>query len=338
MNMNIKMVVTGVCALAVLTGSTLNAQAPAGDAGRRPRVAIVDFDYATVYSNVAAVFGTNVDVGKGITDLLVTYLVKDGSYSVIERKALDKILAEQNFSNSDRADANSAAKIGKMLGVDAIIVGSVTQFGNDTKNTGVGGVGAGLGKVGLGGFGQKQSKAVVGINARVVNVDTGEIVAVAEGLGESKRTSTSMTGGGGSWHGFGAGAVNFGASDFQQTIIGEAVKAAVEKMSAGVIADRPRVQVRQTAAVVVTGLVAAVAGNQIVLNIGGKAGVKVGDQFSVERVSQEIKDPATGKVIRRLSSSVGIIRVVDVDDQSSVAEVVSGSGFKVNDPVKTAAK
>jgi curli biogenesis system outer membrane secretion channel CsgG len=338
MNMKIKMAVTGVCALAVLTGSTLNAQTPAGDAGRRPRVAIVDFDYATVYSSVAAVFGTNVDVGKGITDLLVTYLVKDGSYSVIERKALDKILAEQNFSNSDRADANSAAKIGKMLGVDAIIVGSVTQFGNDTKNTGIGGVGAGLGKVGIGGFGQKQSKAVVGINARVVNVDTGEIVAVAEGLGESKRTSTSMTGGGGSWHGFGAGAVNFGASDFQQTIIGEAVKAAVEKMSAGVIADRPRVQVRQTAAVVVTGLVAAVAGNQIVLNVGGKAGVKVGDQFSVERVSQEIKDPATGKVIRRLSASVGIIRVVDVDDQSSVAEVVSGTGFKVNDPVKTAAK
>ena len=88
------------------------------------------------------------DVGKGITDLLVTYLVKDGSYSVIERKALDKIMAEQNFSNSDRADPNSAAKIGKLLGVDAIIVGSITQFGNDTKNTGVGGVGAGLGKLG----------------------------------------------------------------------------------------------------------------------------------------------------------------------------------------------
>jgi curli biogenesis system outer membrane secretion channel CsgG len=335
--MIIKMVVSSVCALALLAGSTLEAQTTGGGAasGRKPRVAIVDFDYATVYSNVSAIFGTNVDVGKGITDLLVNYLVKDGSYSVIERKALDKILAEQNFSNSDRADANSAAKIGKMLGVDAIIVGSITQFGNDTKNTGIGGVGAGLGKVGIGGFGQKQSKAVVGLNARLVNVDTGEIVAVAEGKGESKRTSTSMTGGGGSWHGFGAGAVNFGASDFQQTIIGEAVKLAVEKMSAEVIADRPRLEVRQTAAVVVQGLVAAVAGNQIVLNVGSKAGVKVGDQFSVERVSQEIKDPATGKVIRKLSTSVGVIKVVDVDDQSSVAEVVSGTGFKVSDPVKT---
>jgi len=332
-----KMVVTGVCALAVLTGATVYAQAP-GAAGRRPRVAVLDFEYATVYRDVQLIFGQNIDVGKGITDLLVTNLVKDGSYSVIERKALDKILAEQNFSNSNRADATSAAKIGKMLGVDAIIVGSITQFGNATKNTGIGGVGAGLGKIGIGGVSQKQSKAVVGLTARIINVDTGEIMAVAEGKGESKRTSTSLAGGGGGWSGFGAGAVNFGASDFQQTIIGEAVKAATDKMTTDVIADRPKVEIRQAPTVTVTGLVAAVAGGQIVLNVGGKAGVKVGDQFSVERVSQEIKDPATGKVIRRLSSSIGILKVVDVDDQSSVAEVVSGTGFKVNDPVKTVTK
>jgi len=332
-----KMVVSGVCALALLFGATVEAQTPAA-AGRRPRVAILDFEYATVYRDVQLIFGQNIDVGKGITDLLVTNLVKDGSYSVIERKALDKILAEQNFSNSNRADATSAAKIGKMLGVDAIIVGSVTQFGNDTKNTGVGGVGAGLGKLGIGGVSQKQSKAIVGLTARIINVDTGEIMAVAEGKGESKRTSTSLAGGGGGWSGFGAGAVNFGASDFQQTIIGEAVKAATDKMSAEVITDRPKVEIRQAPTVTVQGVVAAVAGAQVILNVGGKAGVKVGDQFSVERVSQEIKDPATGKVIRRLSSSIGILKVVDVDDQSSVCEIVSGTGFKVSDPVKTVTK
>ena len=201
---------------------------------------MVDFDYATVHSNASAIFGSNVDVGKGVTDLLVTYLVKDGTYSVIERKALDLIMKEQNFSNSDRADASSAAKIGKLLGVDAIIVGSVTQFGNDTKTTGLGGVGAGLGRVGLGGFNQKQSKAIVGLTARLINVDTGEILASAEGMGESKRTSTSLTGGGGGWSGFGAGGVNFGSSNFQGTIIGEAVKAAVENMSGAVVAERGR--------------------------------------------------------------------------------------------------
>src|SRR6202790_1521793 len=118
---------------------------------RKRRVAIFDFDYATVHGGVAAIFGQDVDIGKGISDLLVKYLVKDGSYSVIERKALDKILAEQNFSTSDRANPATAAKIGKILGLDAIIVGSITQFGNETKNTKIGGAGGGFGGFGIGG-------------------------------------------------------------------------------------------------------------------------------------------------------------------------------------------
>src|SRR5215469_7845385 len=119
--------------LVVATAVTASGQ------GRKKRVAIMDFDYATVHGYVAQIFGQDIDVGKGISDLLVTYLVKDGTYSVIERKHLDTILAEQNFSNSERANPTSAAKIGKLLGVDAIIVGSITQFGNETKNTNIGG-------------------------------------------------------------------------------------------------------------------------------------------------------------------------------------------------------
>ncbi len=336
-----KKAVAGLALMATLGVESGGAQtqtptaAPGASQARRVRIAILDFDYATVHSGISAIFGSNVDVGRGVTDLLVSYLVKDGSYSVIERRALDAIMAEQNFSNSDRADASSAARIGKLLGVDAIIVGSVTQFGNDTRNTGVGGVGAGLGRLGIGGFNQKRSKAVVGLTARLVSVDTAEILASAEGMGESKRTSTSVAAGAGGWGGFGGGAVNFGSSDFQNTIIGEAVKAAVEKMSGAVIAERSRVAVRQ---VVVQGLVAAVTGTQVILNVGSKAGVKLGDQLSVERVSQEIKDPATGRVIRRMSASVGTVRVVDVDDESSVAEIVSGSGFQVSDLVRSASK
>ncbi len=322
----------GTARQAPATAAPAAAPAPAATQGRKKRVAIMDFDYATVHGGVAALFGQDVDVGKGISDLLVTYLVKDGSYSVIERKALDKIMAEQNFSNSDRANPASAAKIGKMLGVDAIVVGSITQFGNETKNMNLGGAGGALGGFGLGGLGRKKSKAIVALTARMVDIDTGEILAVAEGKGESKRESTSLLGGGGSWHGFGGGNADFGSSDFQSTIIGEAVKAAVEQTSTQVIADKDKLQVRQ---VVVEGLVAAVDGGQIILNVGAKAGVKVGDQLSVERVSREIKDPASGKVIRRIASTVGMIRVTDVDDISSVATTVSGTGFKTGDAVRT---
>jgi len=305
---------------------------PAQPQGRKKRVAVFDFDYATVQKSSDAAFGTNVDVGKGIADLLVKHLVQDGTYSVIERKAMDKILAEQNFSNSDRANPNSAAKLGKLLGVDAIIVGSITQFGNDNKDTKVGGGGGGFGGFGIGGFGHKKSKAIVAVDARIVDIDTAEILGVADGKGESSRESTSLLGGGSNWHGWGGGAVDFGSSDFGKTILGEAVNSAVTKLSTGVIAGNSKLQTRTIS---VEGLVAAVDGAQIVVNVGAKAGLKVGDQLTVERVSKEIKDPATGKVLRRMASAVGAIKVTDVDDVSAVAVIVSGTGFKVGDAVKT---
>ncbi len=312
--------------------SASGAAAPQAPTGRKKRVAVFDFDYATVKTNTAALFGTDIDVGKGIADLLVKNLVTDGTYSVIERKQLDKILAEQNFSTSDRADPTSAARIGKILGLDAIIVGSITQFGNETKNTNLGGGGGGFGGFGIGGFGHKDSKANVMVDARLVDIDTAEILGVAEGKGQSKRSSTSLLGGGGNWHGFGGGAADFGSSDFQQTIIGEAVKAAVDQMTAGVIASAPKLQAR---VIKVEGLVAAVDGGQIVLNVGAKTGIKVGDHLSVERVTSTIKDPATGAVIRKMTTKLGELEVTDVDDISAVCKPVNGTGFKVGDMAKT---
>src|SRR5580693_2191111 len=311
--------------------SAPGAATPQAPQGRKKRVAVFDFDYATVKTNSAALFGTDIDVGKGIADLLVKDLVTDGTYSVIERKQLDKILAEQNFSNSDRANPASAAKIGKILGLDAIIVGSITQFGNETKNTNIGGGGNWTG-FGIGGFGHKDSKANVMLDARLVDIDSAEILGVAEGKGQSKRSSTSLLGGGGNWHGFGAGGVDFGSSDFQNTIIGEAVKAAVENMSTEVIAGKDKLVART---IKVEGLVAAVDGGQVILNVGAKAGLKVGDQLSVERVSREIKDPATGKVLRRMSTSIGVVKITDVDDISAVCKPVSGTELKIGDVART---
>jgi curli biogenesis system outer membrane secretion channel CsgG len=318
--------------LAVAAGIVERPSAAQAASRRKPRIAVLDFDYATVMSSSSAIFGNDVDVGKGITDLLVTGLVKDGTFSIIERKALDKIMTEQNFSNSQRADPTSAARLGKLLGVDAIIVGSITQFGNETKKTNIGGGGGGWNRFGVGGVGHSNSKANVGITARIVNVDTGEILGVAEGAGQSSRSGTSLLGGGGGWSGWGGGNVDFGSSNFQETIIGEAVKIAVDKLTTEVVSNAPRVAVRT---ITVEGVVAAVDGGQIVLNVGRKAGINVGDQLEVVRVTKEIKDPDTGAVIRRLTTSIGIIKATDVDDASAVCTAVSGSGFQTGDRVKS---
>ena len=109
---------------ALLTCLLVSVLAPCGLTQQKKRVAVINFDYGAVRSSVAAIFGTNQDVGKGISDLLTQKLVQGGKYSVVERAALQKIMQEQNLSNSDRADASTAAKIGRLLGADAIIVGT----------------------------------------------------------------------------------------------------------------------------------------------------------------------------------------------------------------------
>ena len=124
-------------------------------APQKKRVAVIDFDFGAVQNG----WGGHWDIGKGISDLIVDKLVNDGTYSVIERKKLDVVLAEQNFSTSDRADASSASKIGKVLGVNVIIVGSITQFGTENKNFNVGGLAGRLGGFGAGKVGTQKGKA-----------------------------------------------------------------------------------------------------------------------------------------------------------------------------------
>src|SRR3982751_2630096 len=192
------------------------AQAP------KKRVAVMNFDYATVQGSIAAIFGTNTDVGKGVADMLVEKLVSTGKYSVIERKALDRVMAEQNFSNSDRADPNSAAKIGRVLGVNAIIVGSITQFGRDDKKTDIGGGGLGgvTGRFGIGGVRKTKSTAVVQITARMIDTNTAEILASITSKNEASREGTGIVGSGGSYAGLAAGALDMKASNFADTILG----------------------------------------------------------------------------------------------------------------------
>jgi len=299
----------------------------------KKRIAVLDFDFSTVQTQVAAVFGTNQDIGRGITDMLVDRFVKGGAYSVIERKALTKILEEQNFSNSDRADANTAAKLGRVLGVDAIVIGSITQFGRDDKNTNVNGGGlSGFGrKYGIGGVGHKEAKAVVGITARIINVETGEILASEQGFGKSERSGTSLVGNGGSNGGAGGGAVDMSSSNFGSTIIGEATNNAVTQLAQALEGDAPRMPAR---AIKIDGLVADASGNSLVLNIGSRAGLKVGDRLQVTRAVRAIRDPSTGKVLRQIEDKIGEVVITEVDEQSAVGNFTGSGPAKVGDTVK----
>jgi curli biogenesis system outer membrane secretion channel CsgG len=298
----------------------------------KKRVAVLDFDYGTVRSAVQAYFGTDQDVGRGISLLLEQKLVQDGKYRVIDRNALDKVLKEQNFSNSDRADASTAAKIGRILGLNAIITGTITQFGRDDSHVGVGGGGYGLGKFGLGGVGKSESKAVVNVTAKMIDINTAEILAVATGSGESQRGGFKLGGGGGGWSGGGGGQLDMGSSNFANTILGEAVNAAVANL--GQQLD-DKAEALPTEKVVVSGLVADVTDNTLILNVGTKAGVKVGDHLGIFRKGKEIRDPATGKVLKTIETRLGDVTITQADDTSSTGTYSGPTPPKVGDAAET---
>lgn len=305
--------------------------APAAAQPKR-RVAVLNFEYGTVRSNVSAVFGTDQDIGKGIADLIVERLVNSGVYSVIERKAIDRIMAEQNFSNSDRADAMAAAKIGRILGVDAIILGSITQFGRDDKSQGLGGgaLSRATGRFGLGGVKRSSAKAVVALTARMVNTDTAEIIATAKGLGESERTGTSLTGAGGG-EVVGGGNMDMRSRNFANTIIGEAVTKAVAQMASSLDQNNARLPQKTLQ---LDALVADVSGNTVIINQGSRAGLKVGDHLLVSRKIRDVRDPATGKVLRSIEDKLGELTITEVDDTSAVGTYSGGGAVKVGDAVK----
>ncbi|MBI1765653.1 MAG: curli production assembly protein CsgG [Acidobacteria bacterium] len=325
-----------ITALALLTLLAVN-PANNSSAQEKRRIAVLDFDYATVTSNVYAYFGSNQDVGKGIADLLVTKLVQSGVYTVVERKQIEKILAEQNFGASGRVDATTAAKIGKILGVDTLIMGSINTFGRDDSSKSKAGGGAVRIPGNLPGFGgmkvnREKAKAVVGVNFRMVNTTTAEIFYAGDARGESKRESTSVSGGGGIIGDVvGAGNQDMTSSNFASTIIGEAVYDAVGKLSSQLESKAATLPVLEMK---VEGTIADVAGSMVVLNVGKNAGLKVGDKLNVERPIKEVKDPDTGKVLRVLSDKIGEVVITEVDDVSAVGKYTGSQPAKVKDKVK----
>ncbi len=224
--------VAGVLLMATALALPVNAQSS------RPSIAVLSFDYGTIQRWWS---GTE-DIGEGISDLIVDELVNDGSFRVFERKRLNTLLAEQNFQDSDRVDPTAKlAKIGKMLGVKYVVAGSVTKFGTEQSSKGVGAGGFGS-RFGVGAVGTSKGKANVAITARIIDVETGEIMASAKGDGTSKRSGFLLGGAGGGSGGGGGGVINFSASDFRDTILGEATETAVKATVAKLVAARTRLQ------------------------------------------------------------------------------------------------
>ena len=94
--------------------------------------------------------GNVTDFGRFLAEELITRLYQTKKFKVIERHLLNKIIAEQKLSLTGIVDPTSAKQLGKILSVDAIVSGSITDLAQSLR-----------------------------INARLISTETGEIFAVA---------------------------------------------------------------------------------------------------------------------------------------------------------------
>jgi TolB-like protein len=73
--------------------------------------------------------GAITELGNEIQDKLINTLVYQG-IGVVERSRLEAVLREQKVGYSGLVDLSSAKKVGKLLGADAIILGSIRDASN----------------------------------------------------------------------------------------------------------------------------------------------------------------------------------------------------------------
>lgn len=291
--------------------------ADAGSAGRKRRVAIEAFDYSTVTTWVNYWFNNNTNIGEGIRSMLAVRLGPSKTLTMVERKKLATVMGEQDLSNSNRFKKGTAAKIGQLAGADVILAGDIVIFGRDdtTKRKKLGAI--------LGAFSQtagavatmnKEEKAVVGINLRFIDVETGEQIEAAEARGESSRSSKDYAGVLGIKGAAVGGGSEMTSSNFQQTIIGEATSNAVSEIVRVLESRLPQMPARPRQ---IEGRVASIGSGTSMLALGAEDGVLRGDRFEILKINGEIRDPVTKDVIDLDAVKIGELVVDTVRDRTS---------------------
>ena len=246
----------------------------------------------------------------GIEAIVTDTMNRSGRFRLVERAALSSVLGEQDLASSGRVAAPSGAATGQVLGAEILVQVVITDYEENTsgKTTGAGGL---LRKVPLvGGVGIKSGKGRVGLNFRLIDATTSEVLYTKQVESVIKESGLMLAGAG--W----TGDAVLGAfmSNYSKTPIGQAVIAGINK---GVYDLIKEIGTRPA-----EGSVIKAEGKRVWLNIGDD-GVDMGDRLTVMHKGEELIDPETGISLGSSDTRLGDIEVIQVAEKFSVAQWVS---------------
>ena len=294
-------------------------------AGARSRVAVLEVDNNSSSNSISfsgpdgQSFSWDVNNAdqvpvNGIEAIVTDVMNQTGRFRLIERQELGSILQEQDLAASGRVAKPSGAKTGNVLGAQYLVQVVVTDYEANTSGSG-GGLGGLVTKKMplLGGFGLKSGKGQVGLNFRLIDAETSEVMYTKQV--QSVIKESGLTVGGAAFSG--GGALGGFFSNYSKTPIGQAVIAGINK---GVYE-----LVKEIGAAPASGSVIKIEGEQIWINMGSGA-VSVGDELTVMSKGEELIDPDTGISLGSSDTKVGSVRVSQAQEKFSIADTVDING------------
>jgi curli biogenesis system outer membrane secretion channel CsgG len=196
-------------AAALLVALPAAAKESKEEKAKKPRMAILDFPPASGGWSCSGWNQSEHRMSNVLRDLFTSEISEKAGKKVrvVERERLKDIRSELSFEQSGEVDGSTAQKLGKLLGVRYLLSGKITRFACKKSGASSGwGVGALVGKL----TGSGTAGAVAGsvnthkmqfsgrIDARLIDVETGEILGTFKDEEDTQDTSVKVAGGGSS--------------------------------------------------------------------------------------------------------------------------------------------
>lgn len=296
----------------LLLGAAAAFASSAADKKLKMRIAVAPMDWSEheSFDN----YDIPVELRNAIDEKLMKKLMDTGKFIVLEREAMQALLTEKEIKTENTGQSQK----GKIVPAQALIRPKLTDFDLNTHGTGGGiSIPGTLGNLGLGG---SVSSGKVGVNVRIFDVDTSEMLA------DESATSTVTS------HSFRlSGNINSVFGDigtYDRSPLGEATTKALDQAVDKIVNDLSN---QPWSASVADWDASA---KEVTINAGSDLGVEVGDTFDIYRVTKVIKDPETGEVLGKKVSRTGSIKITSVEKKFAVGAAMEGSDFSVGDIVK----